>query len=109
MLTHGSPAYAGIDPKFCRSYVIAHLHPGFPRLRGDRPPFGDGWGRYRLVRFPRLRGDRPSLVGTCSSSVVVGSPAYAGIDRSAALAFRHSPARFPRLRGDRPHLTGNTR
>ena len=91
-----SPAYAGIDPESASSNRKVS---GFPRIRGDRPPYcRDG---VTMALFPpHTRGSTGVVARTACLAGV--SPAYAGIDRSRG---RSSAQRacFPRIRGDRPH------
>src|SRR5690606_15974270 len=99
--TSVSPAYAGIDPE---SNPLRKGHPGFPRIRGDRPSVAVTW--HEDVEFPpHTRGSTP--LRKCYERVPGVSPAYAGIDLHRRLAGR-ARERFPRIRGDRPDLAKPT-
>ena len=69
-----------------------------PRTRGDRPPPPSAC-RPGPRAPPHTRGSTSSQMRSASDSR--GSPAHAGIDRSATAA-SIVPSRLPRTRGDRP-------
>ena len=89
------PACAGID----RSHPDDILRPvGLPRMRGDRPGFGDG-DMQRTKFTPHARGSTPYPINNRAGHDVY--PACAGIDpleRGKLL----TSSRLPRMRGDRP-------
>ncbi len=91
----GSPAHAGMD----RSPTTARMVDAWlPRARGDGPLHTGGpWYAFRAP--PRTRGwtvpEHPA------HGRDRGSPAHAGMDRSAAGA-RRRPVGLPRARGDGP-------
>ena len=91
----GSPAYAGMDPRWAaRSQPPRWL----PRLRGDGPQTGKA-GRADQEAPPPTRGWTRGDMGADGQHR--GSPAYAGMDlgrRRSTLATN----RLPRLRGDGP-------
>src|SRR5690606_14099058 len=90
-----SPAYAGIDPV---EPDAASARSSFPRIRGDRPGRIDAF--YLLIEFPpHTRGSTGP--GRRIRGELLVSPAYAGIDRTAAASTSRSVS-FPRIRGDRP-------
>ncbi len=91
----GSPAHAGMDRRWWRSGARPG---GLPRARGDGPRGGAARARRRPAP-PRTRGwtggQRTDGLGG------VGSPAHAGMDRSAGCTALR-PGRLPRARGDGP-------
>ena len=92
---HGSPAHAGIAPRWRFRRPVARR---LPRARGDRPVLRDPRVKARAAP-PRTRGSpvRESWRGTVNG----GSPAHAGIAPRAPRGSRATP-RLPRARGDRP-------
>ncbi len=95
--SHGSPAYAGMDPRrpFPRRGPLR-----LPRLRGDGPGV-------RSVLLGGVWAPPPTRGWTLRSRVAWrcehGSPAYAGMDPSQQ-PHGQRRARLPRLRGDGPIL-----
>src|SRR5690606_33048664 len=92
-----SPAYAGIDPAGIQP---ARAVAGFPRIRGDRPPWESSTCPTSVFP-PHTRGS--TVPSAPRSQCAPVSPAYAGIDPSSTVRKR-APVRFPRIRGDRPHV-----
>ena len=96
----GSPALAGIIPRWCRS---TPTHGGLPRTRGDHPLLNN-----RLIREmrapPHSRGS--SLIEVGRQHLRGGSPALAGII-PAVVEHRGDRSWLPRTRGDHPVPTMN--
>ena len=91
----GSPAHAGIDPRF------VHRRRGagrLPRTRGDRPRCERASPRPRRAP-PHTRG--PTARDVEAERAALGSPAHAGIDRVLTSTSAQG-RRLPRTRGDRP-------
>ena len=94
----GSPAYAGMDPRRnSRTSRCIWL----PRLRGDGP-CGVVVARRQPQAPPPTRGWTPHI--SALPRTTRGSPAYAGMDRSAK-RIDMDRAGLPRLRGDGPVRT----
>ncbi len=94
---NGSPAPAGMVPSIKVSSCPTR---GFPRTRGDGPP----WiASSRITRSvpPHPRGWSRSAPG--DTEMTWGSPAPAGMVRTTAIEVARS-AGFPRTRGDGPSL-----
>ncbi len=94
----GSPAHAGMDP---RRFLRRSHRPRLPRSRGDGPDVYQSTASAATAP-PLTRGWTPH--GSAIFHTFHGSPAHAGMDRSARLP--SSPARWlPRSRGDGPSST----
>ena len=90
-----SPAHAGMYPT---CYAGRRLSTGFPRTRGDVPPYSIRWkGWSRLP--PHTRGCTP--VRWPTQWLLRASPAHAGMYRSLSCAATVRDS-FPRTRGDVP-------
>src|ERR1019366_8215095 len=91
----GSPAHAGMD-----RFIFRWRKPlgWLPRTRGDGPGIGNTRAE-RQGAPPHTRGWTP--YGQVGTRFPDGSPAHAGMDRSALTTLR-APTRLPRTRGDGP-------
>ena len=94
-LLEGSPARAGMDPS---NRSAPSFRVGLPRTRGDGP-HGHCVEIARFQAPPHARGWTHDTPDTAQQAR--GSPARAGMDRAAFLAFVAS-IRLPRTRGDGP-------
>ena len=105
---HGSPAHAGIDPRFRRSAISI---PWLPRSRGDRPSAGEETGDTnpappltrgstpparglrrafsRLAPLPLTRGSRPHVALPPTRRLAAAPPLTRGSTRLGRVAGHH--------------------